>query len=97
MSRSGYTSVVVDSAAADSEVADGAVPKDGTTVRVQVHVTAADAEGGRWPLVYALAMTARSGRWEVTTLQAGAPPTTATAKTSPAPTSSATVVGGAAK
>ena len=97
VSRSGYTSVSVDQAAADSDVADGAVPSDGTTVRVQAHVTAIDAEDGRWPLVYTLEMTARSGRWEVTALQAGAPPTTATAKASPTPTASATVAGGAAK
>ncbi|WP_164835760.1 conjugal transfer protein [Actinacidiphila soli] len=92
---SGYTSVTLDQAAADSDVAGGSVPSDGTTVRVQAHVTATDTAGGRWPLVYTLTMTARSGRWEVTALQAGAPTKTATAKAAPAPSSiTATAVGG---
>ncbi len=93
---SGYTSVVVDRAAADSEVASGAVPQDGTVVRVQAHISATDTEDGRWPLVYTLTLTARSGRWEVTALQAGAETKTATAKASPKPTAS-TTVGGAAQ
>jgi hypothetical protein len=88
VSGSGYKAVTVDQAAADSDVAAGAVPGDGTTVRVQAHVTATDATGGQWPLVYTLAMTARSGRWEVTALQAGAPAKTATATASPQPSSS---------
>jgi hypothetical protein len=88
VSGSGYTTVTVDQAAADSDVAAGAVPGDGTTVRVQAHVTATDATGGQWPLVYTLTMTARSGRWEVTALQAGAPAKTATATASPQPSSS---------
>ncbi|MCX4515925.1 conjugal transfer protein [Streptomyces sp. NBC_01619] len=88
---SGYQSVAVETAAADSEVAGGAVPGDGTVVRVQARVTATDTAGGRWPLVYTLAMTARSGRWEVTALQAGSSGKPATAKPSPA------TVGGAAK
>jgi hypothetical protein len=94
VSGSGYTSVAVEQAAADSDVAGGSVPGDGTVVRVQVHVTATDATGGQWPLVYTLTLTARSGRWEVTALQAGAPAKIATAK---APSSTATAVGGAAK
>jgi hypothetical protein len=98
VSGSGYTSVTVDQAAADSDVTGGSVPGDGTTVRVQAHVTATDTAGDRWPLAYTLQMTARSGRWEVTALQAGAPAKTATAKASPQPSSStATAVGGAAK
>jgi hypothetical protein len=97
VSGSGYTSVTLDQAAADSEVAGGAVPGDGTTVHVQAHVTATDTKGGQWPLVYTLEMTARSGRWEVTGLQAGAPSKTATAKATHAPSSTATAVGGAAK
>lgn len=70
---SGYQSVAVDSAAADSDAAGGPVPGDGTRVRVQVHAIAKDAAGSQWPLVYVLTMTARSGRWEVTALEAGAP------------------------
>lgn len=68
---SGYASVAVDQAVADSRAAAGAVPGDGAGVRVQVHVTASDGSG-RWPLMYAVAVTARAGRWEVSALQAGA-------------------------
>jgi hypothetical protein len=93
VSGSGYRSVVIDQAAADSGTAGAAVPGDGTRVRVQVHVTAKDSGGDQWPLVYILAMTARSGRWEVTALEAGAPPA-GTAKASPQPTGSTTVGGG---
>ncbi|MFD9540850.1 conjugal transfer protein [Streptomyces sp. NPDC060022] len=71
---SGYTEVRVEEASADSEVADGPVPADGTTVRVQARVTALAAKAERWPLSYELTMTARSGRWEVTALHAGADP-----------------------
>jgi hypothetical protein len=98
VSGSGYKAVTVDQVAADSVDAAGAVPGDGTTVRVQADVTATDATGGQWPLVYTLQMTARSGRWEVTALQAGAPAKTSAAKASPQPSSSTTTaVGGAAK
>lgn len=68
---SGYASVAVDQAVADSGAAAGAIPRDGAVVRVQVHVTASDASG-RWPLMYAVAVTSRAGRWEVSALQAGA-------------------------
>ncbi|MFD9223517.1 hypothetical protein ACFWDI_26755 [Streptomyces sp. NPDC060064] len=88
MNDSGYKAVRVDQAAAGSETAIGAVPSDGTRVRVQAHVTATDTQGGKWPLVYTLDMTARSGRWEVTGLEAGAPAQTAAAKDSPEPTGS---------
>jgi hypothetical protein len=98
VSGTDYTSVTLDQAAADSDVAGGAVPGDGTTVLVQAHATATNATGDQWPLVYTLQMTARSGRWEVTALQAGAPAKTTTAKATPQPSSStATAVGGAAK
>lgn len=89
VSATGYKAVRVDQAAADSEKAIGAVPGDGTRVHIQARVTATDATAGRWPLVYTLDMTARSGRWELTALEAGAP-----AKDSPSPTSSA-IAGGA--
>ncbi len=74
VSGSGYQSVAVDSAAADTDTAGGPVPGDGTRVRIQVHVIAKDSAGSQWPYVYVLTMTARSGRWEVTALEAGAPP-----------------------
>lgn len=98
VSGAGYTSVAVEQAAADSDVAGGAVPGDGTVVRVEAHVTATDTAGGQWPLAYTLAMTARSGRWEVTALNAGGAERTLAAKATPEPTSStAPMVGGAAK
>lgn len=66
-----YTAVVVQEASAVQEVAAGErVPADGTTVRVLAHVEARDADG-RWPLAYELALTARSGRWEVSAFPSG--------------------------
>ncbi|MGW0916494.1 conjugal transfer protein [Streptomyces sp. NPDC002784] len=60
----GLVSAVEEAAAAE------AVPADGTKVRVLAQVEARDA-GGRWPLGYELALTARSGRWEVAALESG--------------------------
>ncbi|MFF9690456.1 conjugal transfer protein [Streptomyces sp. NPDC014623] len=71
----GYTAVRVEDVSADAEVAAGPVPEDGTSVRVQARVTALAAKAEQWPLAYELTMTARSGRWEVTALHAGADPT----------------------
>lgn len=89
---SGYRRVAVEAITADSDTAEGErVPGDGTRVRVEVHVTAKDAAGARWPLAYTLAMTARSGRWEVSALEAGAPPSSA----SPQPTGTSRSGGGA--
>lgn len=86
----GYRSVVVDHAAADTDRAAGAtVPGDGTRVRLQAHVTAKDAADGQWPLVYTLAMTARDGRWEVTALEAGAAPADSSHGRGPNPAPSA--------
>ncbi|WP_210581937.1 conjugal transfer protein [Streptomyces sp. GESEQ-4] len=66
-----YTSVAVQQVSAVEEAAAAEqVPADGTTVRVLAHVEARDA-GGRWPLAYELALTARSGRWEVAALESG--------------------------
>ncbi|MFE9968774.1 conjugal transfer protein [Streptomyces sp. NPDC005525] len=93
--ESGYTSVAVDEAMADSDVADGRVPADGTVVRVRAHVTASAARAEQWPLVYTLTMTARSGRWEVTALEAGADHSGSGAKTSSE--ASGKTVGGTAK
>ncbi|MEU1622943.1 conjugal transfer protein [Streptomyces sp. NPDC005722] len=77
----GYRSVVVDHVAADRDVADGAVPRDGTRLQVRAGVTATDGASDQWPLSYALALTARDGRWEITAVQAGTP--TGTTKASP--------------
>ncbi|MEU0950250.1 conjugal transfer protein [Streptomyces canus] len=66
-----YTAVTVQQVLAVEEVAAGEqVPADGTTVRVLAQVEA-QGSGGRWPLAYELALTARSGRWEVSALESG--------------------------
>jgi hypothetical protein len=57
-------SAVEDTAAAEH------MPSDGTKVRVLAQVEARDSDG-TWPLAYQLALTARSGRWEVSALEAG--------------------------
>ncbi|MGW2841909.1 conjugal transfer protein [Streptomyces sp. NPDC001493] len=72
VSGTGYSAVRVEEVFADSQAADGPVPRDGSRVRVQVRVTALGGESAEWPLSYALTLTARSGRWEVTSLDAGA-------------------------
>ncbi|MFF7451634.1 MULTISPECIES: conjugal transfer protein [unclassified Streptomyces] len=66
-----YQSVTVEQLlAADEAAAAESVPTDGTRVRVMVQAEARDADG-RWPLAYELTLTARSGRWEVSTLESG--------------------------
>ncbi len=69
---SGYRSVAVGEVFSESEAAEGEVPADGTAVRVRASVVAVDAGGGRWPLEYELSLLSRSGRWEVSGMQAGA-------------------------
>ncbi|WP_030618311.1 conjugal transfer protein [Streptomyces fulvoviolaceus] len=66
-----YTTVSVQQVSAVEEAAAAEqVPADGTKVRVLAQVEARDA-GGRWPLAYELALTARSGRWDVSALESG--------------------------
>lgn len=66
-----YTAVTVQEVSAVEEAAAaGSVPADGTKVRVRVQAEARDG-AGRWPLAYELALTARSGRWDVAALQSG--------------------------
>ncbi|MFF0094576.1 conjugal transfer protein [Streptomyces canus] len=66
-----YTAVTVQQVSAVEEAAAAEqVPADGTKVRVLAQVEARDP-GGRWPLGYELALTARSGRWEVSALESG--------------------------
>ncbi|MEU9737209.1 conjugal transfer protein [Streptomyces sp. NPDC048002] len=66
-----YEAVTVEQVSAAEETATSEqVPADGTKVRVLAHVEARDS-GGRWPLAYELALTARSGRWEVSALESG--------------------------
>ncbi|MFE0930622.1 conjugal transfer protein [Streptomyces mutabilis] len=71
VSPASYTSVTVQEVSAIEEAAAaGQVPADGTKVRVRVQAEARD-DAGRWPLAYELALTARSGRWDVAALQTG--------------------------
>ncbi|MFD9356430.1 conjugal transfer protein [Streptomyces sp. NPDC060031] len=87
-----YTRVDIEDVAADVEVAaGGAVPADGVKARARVRVSGEDRAGVRWPLAYRLEVTARAGRWEVSTLEAGVTAPSA-GSASPAP---AAVVGGA--
>jgi hypothetical protein len=75
-------------AAGDIPLAEARVPSDGTKVRVLATVIAIDADNERWPLAYALSLTARAGRWEVTALEHAPAIDTgpaATASTSTAP------------
>ncbi|MGW2291231.1 conjugal transfer protein [Streptomyces phaeochromogenes] len=66
-----YTAITVQQVSAVEEAAAAErVPADGTKVRVLARVEARGS-GGRWPLAYELALTARSGRWEVSALQSG--------------------------
>jgi len=45
--------------------------RDGDQMRVRAQVTAGGADGGLWPLSYALRLTARDGRWEIAEVEAG--------------------------
>lgn len=66
-----YTAVDVQQVSAVEEAAAAEqMPADGTKVGVLAQVEARDA-GGRWPLAYELALTARSGRWEISALESG--------------------------
>ncbi|MEV6537345.1 conjugal transfer protein [Streptomyces sp. NPDC051639] len=66
-----YSRAAVQQVRAVEEVAAvGKVAADGAAVHVLAQVEARD-EDGRWPLAYELALTARSGRWEVTGLESG--------------------------
>ncbi|MCH5677287.1 conjugal transfer protein [Streptomyces gilvus] len=66
-----YTALAVQEVSAVEETAAAEqVPADGTTVRVLASVEARD-RAGRWPLAYELTLTARSGRWEVASLESG--------------------------
>ncbi|CAM5597251.1 hypothetical protein STENM36S_02031 [Streptomyces tendae] len=66
-----YSTVTVGEVSAVEEAAAaGPVPAEGTRVRVRVQAEARDG-AGRWPLAYELALTARSGRWDVAALQSG--------------------------
>ncbi|MFI8515368.1 hypothetical protein ACIGHB_29990 [Streptomyces sp. NPDC085460] len=42
--------------------------QEGATTRVRAEVTATDTAGRTWPMAYALTLTTRAGRWEITSL-----------------------------
>ncbi|MEU5930035.1 conjugal transfer protein [Streptomyces antimycoticus] len=65
-----YERVEVEQVSADDAAVKGPVPKNGTVARIQVQVRAVDAEAS-WPLAYSLRMSARDGRWEVASVDAG--------------------------
>ncbi|MFE5923926.1 conjugal transfer protein [Streptomyces sp. NPDC056468] len=66
-----YTAITMQQVSAVEEAAAAEqVLADGTKVRVLARVEARDSSG-RWPLAYELALTARSGRWEVAALESG--------------------------
>ncbi|MFJ3338642.1 conjugal transfer protein [Streptomyces sp. NPDC086766] len=66
-----YTAVTVHGLQAVEEAAaSGAAPGDGSHVHVRAVIEARDEEG-RWPLAYELTLTARSGRWDVASLENG--------------------------
>ncbi|MEV4976017.1 conjugal transfer protein [Streptomyces scopuliridis] len=65
-----FTAVQVDAIRAAGRT-DGTAGADGGVTRVQAQIIASDADGGRWPLSYALQLKARDGRWEITDLQSG--------------------------
>ncbi|MFF1714590.1 conjugal transfer protein [Streptomyces sp. NPDC058268] len=65
-----FEAVQVDEVRAQGST-DGTAGADGTSVRVLVQATARDTSGGEWPLSYALKLSSRDGRWEVTALQSG--------------------------
>ncbi|MGW5640469.1 conjugal transfer protein [Streptomyces sp. NPDC003832] len=66
-----YTAVTLQQVSAAEEAAiSEQMPADGTKVRVLAQVEARGSST-RWPLAYELALTARSGRWEVAALESG--------------------------
>ncbi|WP_121828805.1 conjugal transfer protein [Streptomyces sp. S1] len=87
----GYIAVEVDQLLADRRTDGPDASRDGAAVRVHAEVTATDSAGRKWPLSYALDLTARAGRWEVASFGSGLE-TTAMAKESapatPAPSRS---------
>lgn len=86
-----YTSVEVDQIAAAGPGADrvsgaAAVPKDGTQQQVLVTVRATGWDSNCVPLAYAFTLTARAGRWEITSLDpAPLPAITAAPAATPPP------------
>ncbi|WP_299039932.1 conjugal transfer protein [uncultured Pseudokineococcus sp.] len=81
-------------AIADQPVLEPEVPQDGARLRVLAQVDLVDANGGERASTYPLTLTARDGRWEITSLDAlpllrtPAPSATTAPANGPAPGSS---------
>ncbi|MFI6689083.1 conjugal transfer protein [Streptomyces sp. NPDC050485] len=81
-----YTELAVDQLAIEGESGGepvAAVPADGTRLRLVVQLRARGQDGIRVPLTYALALSARAGRWEIAALD-GAPTPARIQPTAPA-------------
>lgn len=82
-----YTDLAVDQLAIEGESGGepvAAVPADGTRLRLLVQLRARGQDGIRIPLAYALTLSARAGRWEITALE-GAPAPARIQPATPAP------------
>ncbi|MET9955984.1 conjugal transfer protein [Streptomyces sp. NPDC006339] len=66
-----YLSVEAQQVLADRPEREHKPSPDGARIRVRADVVATDAAGRRWPLTYALTLTARAGRWEIAALDSG--------------------------
>lgn len=73
-----------------AEEQPSATPADGDTTLVQALVTLETAEGRTVTAMYFVDLTARAGRWEVTSLSTSQSSSTAQVEESPAPTPSST-------
>ncbi|RSS57488.1 conjugal transfer protein [Streptomyces sp. WAC01280] len=83
-----YIAVEVDQLLADRLTGGQDPGRDGAGARVRAEVTATDSAGRKWPLSYALSLTARAGRWEVAALGSGLDPAATTQAKPPAPSAS---------
>ncbi|MFD0367640.1 conjugal transfer protein [Streptomyces sp. NPDC127114] len=66
-----YLTVETQRVLADRPDRDHKPSQDGARIRVRADVVATDSAGRRWPLTYALTLTARAGRWEIAALDSG--------------------------
>lgn len=82
--------VLLNSVSFFAEEQPSATPADGDTTLVQALVTLQTAEGRTVTAMYFVDLTARAGRWEVTSLSTSQSSSTARVDESPAPTPSST-------
>ncbi|MET8508727.1 hypothetical protein ABZV60_29420 [Streptomyces sp. NPDC004787] len=71
LSPATYLTVETRRILADRPARDHKPSPDGVRIQVRADVVATDAAGRRWPLAYALTLTARAGRWEIAALDSG--------------------------